>query len=66
MKKICILLFSFFCFFSVNADEEIINLIENKLEEIGVKTQRNNLKWGDNSIRKILQNMSKNGIHSVD
>ena len=30
--------------------------IGNKLEEIGVKTQRNNLKWGDNSIRKILQN----------
>lgn len=35
MKKILILFFSFFCFFSVNAEEEIINLINTKLDEIG-------------------------------
>lgn len=35
MKKILILFFSFFCFFSVNAEEEIINLIDTKLDEIG-------------------------------
>ena len=35
MKKILILFFTFFCFFSANADQEIIDLIEIKLDEIG-------------------------------
>ena len=35
MKKIFILFFSFCFFFSVNADEDIINLIETKLNELG-------------------------------
>ena len=35
MKKILILFFTFFCFFSANADQEIIDLIEFKLDEIG-------------------------------
>lgn len=35
MKKILILFFTFFCFFSASADQEIIDLIEIKLDEIG-------------------------------
>ena len=35
MKKIFILFFTFFCFFSASADQEIIDLIEIKLDEIG-------------------------------
>ena len=35
MKKILILFLTFFCFFSANADQEIIDLIEIKLDEIG-------------------------------
>ena len=35
MKQILILFFTFFCFFSASADQEIIDLIEIKLDEIG-------------------------------
>ena len=35
MKKVLILFFTFFCFFSASADQEIIDLIEIKLDEIG-------------------------------